>query len=125
MINARNFNLKNMNSNLPNMSNTIRGWFLDITLEVVDRVMVGADFVEQVIAVINTKGVVQPAKSEDLAILAEGTRSWEYMTLHCLPNVDLKPNQFIRYDGVKYKILTRRNYQKYGYIEYMICEGFE
>ena len=125
MINAKDFSLKNMNSNLPNMANTIKGWFLDITLQVVERQMVGADFEDVVTSTIKTKGVVQPTKDEDLVILGEGTRSWEYMTLHCLANVNLQTNQFIRYDGVKYKILSRKNYQKYGYIRYIMCEGFE
>lgn len=122
--NGKNLKLNNINSSLPNMSNTITGWFLNITLEVVERVMDGADFIEKTTQIINTKGVVQPLSDEQLKIMPEGTRSWEWLMLHCLPNVDLKTNQFIKYDGVKYKIMGRKDYNKYGYIQYNLLEAY-
>ena len=122
--NGKNLKLNNINNALPNMSNTISGWFLNITLQVVDRVMDGAEWVEGITKTINTKGVVQPLTEEQLKILPEGTRTWEWLMLHCLPNVDLNTNQFIKYDGVKYKIMSKKDYTKYGYIQYTLLEAY-
>ena len=117
--------LSNTNASLPNMSNTITSWFLDITLEVVKRTLNGADWVEITESVIHTKGVVQPPRDEDLKILPEGTWEWEWQMLHCLPNVQLQPNQYIKYDGVTYKIMAKKDWRKYGYVRYMLLEAFK
>lgn len=122
--NANQFNLQNINTNLPNMSNTITNWFLNVTFNEVTRVLDGADWVERPGKSINTKGVVQPPSDKDLKILPEGTWAWEWLLVHCLPNLQLETNQFIYYDGVKYKVMARKDYKKYGYIRYTLLEAY-
>lgn len=127
MINsARNNLLINTNSNLPNMSDVIVDWFLNVTFEIVERVMVGADYIEDWVTkeVINTQGVVQPPKPKDLEILPEGTWGWEWLTVHTLPSVQFNINQYIRYDGKIYKIMAKKDWSKYGYVKYTILESF-
>lgn len=117
--------LNNTNSALPNMGGTIVGWFLNITFEVVERVLDGADWVEQVTKTINTKGVVQPPRDEDLKIFPEGTWSWQWLMMHCLPEVELNTNQYIKYDGITYKVMAKKDWRKYGYVRYMLAEAFQ
>lgn len=127
MINsARNNLITNTNASLPNMSETIKSWFLNITFEVVERTVGdSADPEITVIETINTKGVVQPPRDIDLKILPEGAWAWEWLMLHCLPNVQLNTNQFVRYDGKIYKVMAKRDWQKYGYVRYMLLEAFQ
>lgn len=126
MINSAGNNLlNNTNSTLPNMANTITSWFLNITFEVVERTLDGADWVETVVQTINTQGVVQPPRDKDLAILPEGTWAWEWLMLHCLPNVQLNTNQYIKYDGNLYKVMAKKDWSKYGYVRYTILEAFK
>lgn len=126
MINsAKNILLTNTNSTLPNMANTITGWFLNITFEIVERTLDGADWVETTTQTINTKGVVQPPRDKDLTILPEGTWAWEWLMLHCLSDVQLETNQYIRYDGKTYKVMAKKDWQKYGYVRYTILEAFK
>ncbi len=117
--------LNNTNSALPNMSNTITSWFLNITFEVVERVLDGADWVEATTQTINTQGVVQPPRDKDLTILPEGTWAWEWLLIHCLPNVQLNTNQYIRYDGTLYKVMAKKDFSKYGYVRYTILQAFQ
>lgn len=123
--NANNTLINNTNSALPNMGNTIMSWFLNITFERVERVLDGADWVETVTGTINTKGVVQPPKDIDLKIYPEGTWSWQWLMVHCLPNVQLKTNDYIKYDGVVYKVMGKKDWTKYGYVRYMLAEAFQ
>lgn len=126
MINsAKNNLITNINSSLPNMSNTITGWFLNITFEVVERVLEGADWIETTTQTINTKGVVQPPRDKDLMIYPEGAFAWEWLLIHCLPDVDLKVNQFIKYDGKTYKVMAKKDFRKYGYIRYTVLEAYQ
>lgn len=117
--------MMNTNSNLPNMSATIQGWFLNISFEVVERYMVGADWVESNPITVHTKGVVRPPSDKDLKILPEGTWAWEWLQIHCLPNLKLDNNQYIKYDGTIYKVMAKKDYSKYGYIRYTVLEAFQ
>lgn len=111
-------------SNLPNMSQTIIGWFQPITFVKLTRTVV--DY-EQVLTdtKINTQGVVQPYKPEPLEIQQYGTQSWIWQDMHCLPDVTLNTDEIIIYQNVKYKVLYKKDYTEYGYVEYMLCETFE
>ena len=122
--NGKNLKLNNSNSSLPNMSNTIIGWFLNITFDIVERTLVDADYVNTIVKTIKTKGVVQPPRDEDLKILPEGTWSWEWLMLHTLPDVNINTNQYIVYDGKTYKVMGKKDFTKYGYIRYMILESW-
>mgnify|MGYP003231708074 CR=1 FL=1 len=110
----------NTNSNLPNMSNTIKGWFLNISFEYVERYQQGADWIEGTPQIVNTKGVVRPPSDEDLKIYPEGAWSWQ-----CLPNADMATNNYVIYDDVKYKIMQKKDYRKYGYIRYTLLEAYK
>ncbi|MBO5927380.1 MAG: hypothetical protein J6Q32_00820 [Clostridia bacterium] len=125
IFSANRFNLSNTNSTLPNMANTITGWFLNITFDVVERTLDGADWAETTVETINTRGVVQPPRDIDLKIFPEGTWAWEWLMIHCLPDVQLNTNQYIRYDGTLYKVMSKKNWEKYGYCRYMVLEAFK
>lgn len=121
---AKNNSIKNTNSALPNMSTTITSWFLDITFYTVERVMQGAEWVEQPGEALKTKGVVQPPSNEQLKIMPEGAWAWENLWVHCLPDLHLEPNQYVYYDGIKYKVMASKDWSKYGYIEYQLTEAY-
>ena len=126
MMNGKNQTLNNINSNLPNMSGTIQGWFLDITFKYVTRVIDedSADFAEETEKIINTKGVVRPPSSKDLKLMPEGAWAWEWLQIHCLPDVKLETNQFVIYDGKRYKVMDKKDYSKYGYVRYTLLEAY-
>lgn len=125
-MNGKNQTLNNINSNLPNMSGTIQGWFLDITFKYVTRVIDedSADFAEETEKIINTKGVVRPPSSKDLKLMPEGAWAWEWLQIHCLPDVKLETNQFVIYDGKRYKVMDKKDYSKYGYVRYTLLEAY-
>lgn len=121
---AKNNLLKNTNSALPNMSETIKSWFLNISFEYVTRTMQGAEWVTSEPITINTRGVVRPPSDKDLKILPEGTWAWEWLQIHCLPDVFLDTNQFVKYDDKLYKVMAKKDYSKYGYVRYTLLEAF-
>lgn len=123
IINAKDKDLNQTFSNLPDMSRTIMSWFQDLKFGKVTRENVNADW-KETIEEISTKGVVQPPKDEILKVMAEGMRFWEWQMIHCLPNLQLINNEYIYYEGKKYKVMDKKNYEKYGYVRYMILEAF-
>ena len=112
------------NGKLPNMSMTIIDWFQPITFGIIKTTVV--DYEKKItIDYVDTQGVVQPYKPEPLEIQQAGVRSWSWLMIHCLPDLQLYNNEYIMYENVRYKILQRNDYNKYGYIEYIACEAFE
>lgn len=120
--NGKNLNISN--SSLPNMSQTIVGWFQPITFGLITYSLV--DFENQeTVTYIDTQGVVQPYRPEPLEIQAAGDVSWSWLQVHCLPDLILKNGSYVYYNGVKYKVLSKSDYRAYGYVEYMLTETFE
>lgn len=125
-MNGKNQTLKNSNSNLPNMSGTIQGWFLDITFKYITSIIDedSADFTEETERIIKTKGVVRPPSPKDLKLMPEGAWAWEWLQIHCLPDVELDTNQFLIYEGRRYKVMDKKDFSKYGYVRYTLLEAF-
>jgi len=110
---------------LPNMSETIKSWFQNITFQYVTRTIDDNGIWHTTDErTIKTQGVVQPPRDIDLKILPEGTWNWEWQLLHCLPDIELDVDQFVIYEGIKYKIMQVKPWQKYGYRRYVLLEAY-
>lgn len=114
---------------LPNMAQTIQGWFQPVKFEVITRSLAddgdGVDWVSETVTLIKTQGVVRPPSDKDLKILPEGTWAWEWLQIHCLPNVELNTNQFVIYKEKRYKVMAKKDWTEYGYIRYTLLEAFQ
>ena len=118
--------MNNVNPALPNMSETIKSWFLNITFDIVERdIEDSADPVVKVVKTVNTRGVVRPPSDKDLKLLPEGAWAWEWLQIHCLPDVELDTNQFVKYDGKLYKVMAKKDWRKYGYMRYTLLEAYQ
>lgn len=111
-------------SSLPQVSEALDGWFQTLTFQLVTKSLVDYE-IKEVLQPIITKGVRQPFTAQQLAIKPEGQRGWLWETLHCLPNVQLKIDDIVIFNGVRYRVMQKWNWQEYGYCEYHICQGFE
>lgn len=120
--NAKNKKI-NGNNKLPNMSGTIVDWFLPIRVGIVSRTVSDYEQVES-IKWVDTQGVVQQYKTQDLEINKDGDRSWDILQIHCLPDLQLENDDVIIYKNTKYKIMNNNNYSDYGYMEYICYETF-
>ena len=109
---------------LPQVGEVLPSWFQPLVFDVVTKSLVDYE-VQEVIRTVHTQGVRQPMNAQQLAIKPEGQRSWKWETIHCLPDVKLRVDDIIIFDGVKYRIMERWNWAEYGYLEYHICQAYE
>ena len=109
---------------LPNLSNAVKAYMQPLTLVKITKGLV--DYVEtEIETVIKTRGVRQPLPPQELEILQRGQRAWKWECLHLLPNVDLKPDDVVKFKGAKYRVKEKYDCTEYGYIEYLIAQDFE
>ena len=111
-------------SGLPQMGEVLPSWFQTLTFDLVTKTIVDYE-VQETLLTITTQGVRQPMSAQQLSIKPEGQRAWKWETIHCLPDVKLKVDDIVIFDGVKYRVAERWNWAEYGYMEYHICQGYE
>ena len=127
-MNKLNFSkLKNINSYLsfPNMSQTLSGWEVPLTLVKVIQDIVDGDavFTEQKI---NFLGVVQPLRTEQLELKPEGQRSWEWLWIHAKSGtLNLHTADKILFNSKTYKVEGVKDYSLNGFVEYELVRDYE
>lgn len=114
-----NFNRnRTIQSGMPNMRNTLTGWEAPLTLEKVTQSIVEGDRQEKKTK-IDFLGCWQPLRDEQLQSKPEGQRSWSWYWIHAKAGtLNLKTQDKIIFNGVRYKVMSVKDYSLNGYIEY-------
>ena len=101
-------------TNMPNMANTLSGWEAPLSLIKITQSIVDGDavFNEQIT---NFMGVIQPLRSEDLAMKPEGQRSWKYYWIHTNSNLPFQ----------RYKITDIKDYGLNGFRELEVILDYQ
>lgn len=117
-------NLKTL-SGMPQMSETLTGWQVPLTLEQVFQNIVDGDKVETT-KLISFQGVWQPFNAESLQSLPEGWRSWEWIWIHAVSgSLNLETGDKVIFNQKRYKIMAVKDYSLNGFIEYQLVRDFE
>lgn len=121
-----NFNRhRTLQTGLPQMSNTLNGWEIPLTLTKVVQKIVNGDRVTTEER-INFQGVFQPLRDEQLQYKPEGERSWSWYWIHAKAGtLNLKTQDKIIFENNKYKVMSVKDYGLYGYIEYQVVRDYE
>lgn len=110
-------------STLPYVGDTLLDYFQPMTFEIVTKTVLGFQLVETK-SVTSFSGVLQPFTSQQLLIKPEGQRAWIWYMLHCDPSLALNPDDVIIYQGVQFRVMQKRDYTGYGYIEYDVVNDY-
>lgn len=110
---------------MPQMSDTLTGWQVPLTLEQVFQDIVEGDKVETT-KLINFQGVWQPLRDEELQFKPEGQRSWEWIWIHAVSgSLNLETGDKVIFNQKRYKNMAVKDYSLNGYIEYQLVRDFE
>lgn len=115
----------NLSSGMPNMSTTLTGWEVPLSLQKLEQKIVEGDVIFEE-TTINFIGVWQPLRYEQLQSKPEGQRSWEWMWIHAKAGtLNLNTADKIIFNNKRYKVMSVRDYSLNGFIEYEVVRDFE
>ena len=117
-------NLKAL-SQIPNMSQTLTGWGVPLTLvKVIQDIVDGdASFTTEQVTFL---GVVQPLRTEQLELKPEGQRSWEWLWIHAKSGtLNLHTADKILFNSKTYKVEGVKDYSLNGFVEYELVRDYE
>ena len=122
--NAKDINLSQSPGTLPDVSGAMRNWFQKMTFIVITQTMVNHRVVDSLVST-NFEGVIQPLSDQMLSIKSIGERKWKWHVVHADTSLALTPGDKLTYLGEKYRVMSKGDYSKYGYVKYDLVEGFQ
>jgi hypothetical protein len=81
--------------------------------------------VTEVIREENTSGCLLPGDPEDLDIAPAGARSWQSNLLYTVPSFNVPTDTRLRINGMKYRVMKKRDFSVNGYVKYWLVEGYQ
>ena len=114
-----------INGVLPDVSDTLTGWEVDIEGVFVEQETVDDEIIEEK-TIKRLKGTLQPLRTQEVVLKPEGQRAWEWYQIHVKSSYPLlRTEQKIRIANTNYKIMAVKDYTLYGYIEYHTVKDYE
>lgn len=123
IANGANRPLNTQAGTVPDVSGAMKDWFQPMVFTQVVKTNVGFQAVETSIDT-NFMGVIQPLSERKLALKPEGERSWTWLWLHADPVLSLNTDEVVTYLGVQTRVMARKDYELYGYVEYELVQDW-
>lgn len=123
IVNAANSKI-NLSGGIPNVEGTLSDWFKTMKIGVTVKTVV--DFqLSETINYVDIQAVLQPFTTKQLQLKPEGQRSWNWETLHVKgTDQEFCLDDHVYIDGMKYRIMQKFEWQRYGFLEYQIIQDF-
>lgn len=121
--NAKNITLNQQAGTVPNVGGAMLNWFQPMIFMRVVKTNVGYQVVEDGVNY-SFRGVIQPFTDRQLVLKPEGQRAWTWLWLHSDPSLTLDVDEVVSYLGVQTRVMARKDYSLYGYVEYQLVQDW-
>lgn len=108
---------------VPNMTSTLQGWQQTLTFGLVEKLDEAFQVVE-VMENFSFRGVWQPLTMQMLNQKPEGQRDFPWFWCHAEPSLQLQVDWIVTYLGKQWRVMARRDYSLYGYMEYHLIGDY-
>lgn len=123
IANGSNTPLNVQTGTIPDVEGGMRDWFQPMVFTQVAKDIVGYQNSEAATP-INFRGVMQPFSERQLMLKPEGQRAWTWLWLHSDPVLTLQVDEVVNYLGVQTRVMSRKDYSIYGYVEYQLVQDW-
>lgn len=108
---------------VPFVGDALFDWFQPMVFEMVTKTVRNFQVYETG-EEISFMGVWQPLQAFQLYLKPEGQRTWSWYLCHSDPTLNLNTDEIISYLGVHYRVMAKKDYKLYGYMEYELVEDW-
>ena len=122
--NAANRPLFDKSGTVPDVSGAMQDYFQAMVFTPLVKTISGFQAVETA-SPINFQGVIQPFTERQLLLKPEGQRAWTWFWLHADPVLTLKVDDVVLFKGIQTRVMARKDYVLYGYVEYHLVQDWE
>lgn len=123
IINASSIPLTRKRGTIPDVSGSLMDWFQLMQFQQVIKQNIGYQVVEDALPT-NFWGMIQPLIPRKLYMKPEGQRAWSWYLVHAEPALVLKVDDVIVLNGVMTRVMSRRNNENFGYVEYEMVQDW-
>ena len=123
IVNAKDRKISDISSALPDVSGGVSMLLQPVKIGLVTTKQVSG-MTNEYVEWLRTQASMQPYTAEQLAIRAEGERSWQWFTLHTLTDIELNTDDKIIFKHVRYRIMEKLDYSDYGYREFHAIQDY-
>ena len=124
IFNAANVPLNRKTGTLPDVSGALKDYFQPMTFVIITK-SVKSFQVKEAPTSVNFQGVMQPYKPQEVQMLPIGQRNWSWFWLHAEPALQLKGDDVVLYNGVRTRVMDKKDYSSFGYMEYHLVQDWE
>lgn len=121
--NASSIPLNQKAGTVPDVSGGLTDWFQPMTFTQIVKTVLGFEVVETATD-LTFQGIVQPFTERQLQLKPEGQRAWTWLWLHASPVLTLEVDEVVTYLGVQTRVMSRKDYGLYGYVEYHLVQDW-
>lgn len=121
--NAANRPLFARSGTVPDVSDAMQDYFQPMMFEKLTKTVVAGEAVETGVP-INFRGVIYPFTDRQLYLKEEGQRAWTWFELFADPVLTLDVDDVVNYKGIQTRVMARRDYAIYGYVQYQLVQDF-
>lgn len=123
ITNAKDMRLFDNPGTLPDMSSALLDWFQPMIFTQIVKVVENF-VVTETPTDVSFQGVMQPFSDQQVRMKPEGQRTWKWYMLHAEPGLLLNPDDTTKYKGIQYRVLFKRDWKEYGYVEYHLVQDY-
>lgn len=123
IVNASSIPLSVRRGTIPDASDALRDWFQLMQFRQVVKQNIGYQVVEDALPT-NFWGMIQPLMPRRLYQKPEGQRAWTWFLVQAEPALVLKVDDVVAYNGIPTRVMARKNFENFGYVEYELVQDW-
>lgn len=120
IINGANIPLQQQFTFVPSVEGALENYYQRMSFISIVKSVVNFQLVETPTTT-NFWGVIFPMTDNQLKMMPEGQRTqWQYFKMFAQATVELKPDEVVSWLGIQYRVLDRKDFTVYSYMEYTL-----
>jgi hypothetical protein len=128
IANGKNVPLNVRTGTIPNLGGALKSWYQPMVFTKIVKTTVAFQL-EETPTNINFRGLVEPLSGRRLDMKPEGQRSWNWIKVIAEGSpsaslLSLNIDEVISFLGTQYRVMAKRNYSLYGFIEFELAEDY-